>query len=311
MKLSEFIQIQQKTEVLEFSNNAPVHPMVTVAVLIYNHEDYISQCLDSILSQKCDFPFEVLLGEDGSSDGSREICIKYAKEYKDRVRLFLHDRTNIVKIREVHTGRFNFVYNLNSARGKYLALCDGDDYWTDQNKLQKQFEYLENNKDFSLCFHSGLNLYQDDPQRNFVHRPSKVNRRQIFSPRDVIISGGGFITTASMFFRTGYIQDMPDWFFRSPVGDAPLALILAVRGRIGYLDENMCTYRRTARNSWNSRMDLEKWKQHHFSILRMFWEFNKWTNYRYFGAVIIKGINNTIRHLKILLSYFVKGRISK
>jgi glycosyltransferase involved in cell wall biosynthesis len=124
---------------------------VSVCVVTYNHSNYIKQCLDSILNQKTDFSYEILLGDDASTDGTREICTEYATKHPQRIRLFLHCRENNIKIDGRSTGRFNFLYNLYSARGKYIAMCEGDDYWTDSLKLQKQVDFLEKNTMYSFC----------------------------------------------------------------------------------------------------------------------------------------------------------------
>src|SRR5690606_24131225 len=99
------------------------------------------------------FPFEIILGEDESNDGTREICKQYAAQYPDKIKLFLRSRKDVIYINGNPTGRFNFIENLKACSGKYIALCEGDDYWTDPLKLQKQVDFLENNSDFALCFH--------------------------------------------------------------------------------------------------------------------------------------------------------------
>ena len=137
-----------------------ITPLVSVTVAAYQHENYIKKCLDGILMQKTNFPFEIIIGEDDSKDKTRAICIDYANKYQDKIRLFLRDR----KLSHLYDHKGNFIKRLNgvlgfsrmSAKGKYIALCEGDDYWTDQNKLQKQVEILENNQDFSGCFHKTL-----------------------------------------------------------------------------------------------------------------------------------------------------------
>jgi len=140
----DFIGFKNKYEVkkvVENNNSAPTKPIISVCVQTYNHSNYIRHCLNSILEQQTNFDFEILLGEDASTDGTREICIEYAEQYPDKIRLFLHHRENNIKIGDQPTGRFNFLYNLFSAKGKYIALCEGDDYWTDPFKLQKKVQH--------------------------------------------------------------------------------------------------------------------------------------------------------------------------
>ncbi|MEX0609591.1 MAG: glycosyltransferase [Balneolaceae bacterium] len=152
MNFQAFKEKYEKVPVEHYPHNVDSTPVVSVCVQTYSHETYIKECLEGILKQETDFPFEILLGEDASTDGTREICIEYAKKYPDKIRLFLHHRENNIQIGGQPSGRFNFLYNLYSARGKYIALCEGDDCWTDPLKLQRQVEFMEENEEFSGCF---------------------------------------------------------------------------------------------------------------------------------------------------------------
>lgn len=213
-------------------------PLVSVCVQTYQHVKFISKCLDGILMQKTDFPFEVILGEDESKDGTREICIKYAEKYPDKIRLFLRSRKDVIYIGGRATGRYNFLENLKASKGKYIALCEGDDYWTDENKLQKQVEFLEGDPEFVMCFHKveiqdGENILDD-----FITKvPEGLTTITI---SDLI--KGNFIHTPTVMFRNNVIV-FPDWFVLSPVGDYPLYILLALKGKIKYLEYQMAVYR--------------------------------------------------------------------
>jgi len=125
---------------------------VSVTCWTYQHAPYIRQCLDGILMQETSFPYEVIVGEDGSTDGTREICIEYAERYPERIRLFLRDRNTSHLIYKGRDIMLNPVFCMMSARGKYIAICEGDDYWTDPFKLQKQVDFLEANPGYVLTF---------------------------------------------------------------------------------------------------------------------------------------------------------------
>lgn len=127
-------------------------PIVSIVVTTYNHQKYITDCLDGILMQQTTFPFEIILGEDESTDGTREICIEYANRHPDKIKLFLRSRKDVIYVNGNPTGRYNFIQNLKSSSGKYIAICEGDDYWTDPLKLQKQVNFLEGNKEYSICW---------------------------------------------------------------------------------------------------------------------------------------------------------------
>lgn len=148
--MNDFIKQYQKVPIEEYPNEVESNPMVSVCVQTYQHANYIAACLDGMLMQKINFQFEILLGEDASTDCTRKICLEYAKKYTSNIRLFLHSRENNIKKSGQSTGKFNFLYNLYNARGKYIALCEGDDYWTDPYKLQKQVDFLEKNPDYGL-----------------------------------------------------------------------------------------------------------------------------------------------------------------
>ena len=131
-----------------------VKPLVSVIVTTYQHAPYIRECIESIVSQKTAFPFEILIGEDGSIDGTREICTEFAERYPDKIRLFLRDRSlsqfnypggNVIS--------FNSQFARVASRGKYTAICEGDDYWTDERKLSIQVNEMERDESISICSH--------------------------------------------------------------------------------------------------------------------------------------------------------------
>lgn len=153
MDFKEFQVKYQKKAPEHKKNSVSENPLVSVCVQTYNHKPYLKMCLDSILAQEADFDYEILLGEDQSLDGTREICLEYARNHPKKIRLFLHHSENKIQINSVTTGNFNAFYNFYNARGKYIAFCEGDDYWDDPLKLQKQVDFLNKNKEFVLCFH--------------------------------------------------------------------------------------------------------------------------------------------------------------
>ena len=126
-------------------------PLVSVIILAYQHANYIKECLDSILMQKTNFDFEIIVGEDESTDGTRQICIDYANKYPDKIELHLRSRKNVIYINGSPTGRYNFIESLKAAKGKYIAISDGDDYWIDENKLQKQVDVFQKYPDCIIC----------------------------------------------------------------------------------------------------------------------------------------------------------------
>jgi len=127
-------------------------PLVSVVVITYQHKDYIDFAIRSVLNQKIDFPIEIIIGDDGSTDGTTEICKEYARQYPSLIRLLLHSRGNVRRILGKPCGIFQVMYNLLSCRGKYIALLSGDDEWISNQKLIKQVEYLEHHDKCSLVW---------------------------------------------------------------------------------------------------------------------------------------------------------------
>lgn len=233
-----------------------MNPVVSVCITTFNHAGYIRQALEGVMEQQTDFPIEVLVGEDGSTDGTREICKEFAQKYPDQIRLFEHDRSNVIHINGRVTGRYNFLYNLKHASGKYIALLDGDDYWCDTNKLKKQVKILEKNAALSMCFHDSYILKNEKLLDDFINNETKT----ITSVNDM--ARGNYIRTASVMFRNYYLNEkLPEVLKETPVADYVLHVLHATRGKIYFLPEKMCVYRYHDSGVWSgyggTRMQTE------------------------------------------------------
>lgn len=146
-------------------------PLVSVILITYQHIEYIEDSINGIINQKADFDWELIIGDDDSNDGTKEVCINYARENPDRIRLFLNKRTNNLSVLGKPCGIFQITYCILKARGKYIALCSGDDVWQDELKIYKQVEYLEKNKNCSLTYHAWIERYKtEDPSYKTIIR---------------------------------------------------------------------------------------------------------------------------------------------
>jgi glycosyltransferase involved in cell wall biosynthesis len=263
-----------------------VNPLVSVIVQTYQHAPFIAQCLESIIMQQTNFPFEIIVGEDESSDGTREICKRFAEKYPDKIRLFLRSRKDVIYFNGSPTGKYNFSQNMKTARGEYIAECEGDDYWTDPLKLRKQFDFMEKNKDLTLCFHAAENIFKDS-KSNFIQRAS--DKTTFFTIKDVIVKGGGFIPTASIFFRSSYVQKLPEWFYTSIVGDYPLAIFLSLDSKVAYINEVMSVYRRGMDGAWSgSELTIKKIASVNKGVRELLWEINAYTKGQYLWPITQK-----------------------
>ena len=217
-------------------------PLVSVILSTYNHKDYIKQCLDSILLQEANFDFEIVIGEDESVDGTREICLEYAERFPEKIRLFLRKREDVIFINGRPTGRFNVIANLKAAKGNYIAICEGDDYWTDPYKLQKQVNFMEKNKNCSLCHHSQLKLFG----KNLIEdeRSKELNDGDINDASDLFSFKVHPQTRTILFRNCLTAEDLKgDFLMQAIYGDFAICFLLAKYGQIGYLNENMAVYR--------------------------------------------------------------------
>ena len=211
----------------------------SVLITTYNHGKFIRQALDSVLMQKTDFDIEILIGEDDSNDETRVICKEYAEKYADKIRLFLNDRTDVIYLNGKPTGRWNFINLLNHARGRFIARCEGDDFWTDERKLQKQVDFLEKNPDFAISFHQVQWLRNG---KLFREPNLPPNDKNFYEAEDLFLHDN-FIRTCSVVYRNGLIRNIPRWFYTVPYGDVAMHLLFAQQGKIGYISDTMAVYR--------------------------------------------------------------------
>ena len=219
-----------------------MNPLVSVCVQTYNHQDYIAQCLDSILAQQTNFEFELIVGEDQSSDSTRSICQQYQTKYPEKIRLFLRSREDVIYLHGKATGRYNVLQNLKEAKGEYIALLEGDDYWTDPLKLQKQIDFMRANPDCSLSCHGQIKLQG----REFIEdeRTSKLENNTFYSANDLFAFRIQPQARTMMFRNLFTEDDLNGRFFKTAIyGDFAMCFLLSKYGKIGFLKEVMAVYR--------------------------------------------------------------------
>lgn len=227
-------------------------PVVSVCMITYNHAPYIRQAIEGVLMQKTSFSVRLCIGDDESTDGTREICKEYVEKYPDRVSLFCRSKADPRQQEYPVPGRFNFVETLKACRpSKYIALCDGDDYWIDPLKLQKQVDFLDVHSDYSLCFSNGVIeeagrtdcFYEDAELSNLVGTPLSAEK----------LAEGNCIQTPSLLFRNwGLLNEIPqDLFQKVRMGDWPLLLLILQGGKGHFINHPMVVYRRHAGGVWS------------------------------------------------------------
>ncbi len=217
-------------------------PMVSVIMPTYQHVKFIESSINSILAQRTQFTYELLVGEDESTDGTREICQRLAAEHPGHIRLFLQERKDVIHIQGKPTGRANLLSLLANAKGKYIALCEGDDYWTDPLKLQKQVDFLEANPDYAICFHPAMLDRNGELISDSITEPrfDRVTERPISISS--LLEHGNIMHTNTVVFRNGQ-RPYPVEFMSAAIGDYMLHVVNASNGYIHRLDDVMSVYR--------------------------------------------------------------------
>ena len=175
---------------------------VSISIITYNHEKYIAKAIESVLSQKVNFNYEIIIGDDHSSDGTRQILEKYKENYPERISLILHPR----RYQEI-PGRTNNITNIYACQGKYIALLDGDDYWISDHKLQTQVDFLEANDDYALCFHNAKITSEEQKFTPYLfdEKFTYLNKGDSFNHQDV--ANEWFVPTSSLVFRNNLITN--------------------------------------------------------------------------------------------------------
>lgn len=253
--------------------------MVTIRCTAYNHEPYIRECLEGFVMQKTNFRFEAIVHDDASTDGTAAIIREYAEKYPDIIKPIFETENQYSK----HDGSLGRIMDAHT-HGKYIALCEGDDYWIDPLKLQKQVDYMEAHPECSLCFHAHKDLKNGSFYlvRRYDYLVEKCPME------DMILKGGGYMATNSMLYRKDKIlREEPEWSKNTPVGDLPLMLKLASQGNVAYLDNVMSVYRIAAIGSWTLRRRSFHYQFNFIRKMNHMWKgYDAWTDYEYHTAVM-------------------------
>lgn len=227
--------------------------IVSVAIITYNHEKYISKALDTVLAQQTDFDYEIVIGEDCSSDNTRSILLDYKDRYPDKIKLICNER-NLGAHR-------NAEQTLRACSSTYVAVLDGDDYWASPDKLQKQVHFLDTHPEFVLCFHDALICYEDGSREPTRYRPYQ---KAFISVEDLLLDN--VIPTSSVMFRRGTVAKVPEWVSALKMGDWPIYILYALHGPIGYIDETMSVYVVHREGVWS----MKTWQDHTVAMIELF-----------------------------------------
>lgn len=217
---------------------------VSVSIVTFNHERFIAQAIEGVLMQETPFEVELIVGDDVSTDRTREIVLDYQRRHPERIRTVL-PASNLGD-----GGKRLFAATLAACRGEHVAMLDGDDYWTAPDKLAKQAAFLDAHPDCAMCFHDVETV--DAEGRPGPFRP--YGGAPFLGLEDVVRRC--VVPSCSPMFRAPVLAELPGWYWKAPWGDWPLYILAARQGRIGYLPEVMGAYRVHGGGLWSSQGEV-------------------------------------------------------
>lgn len=278
--------------------------LVRVGCLTYNHAPYITDTMNGFCMQETNFPFVCTIIDDASTDGEPEVIKKYLEdnfnlkdasinrneETDDYSLIYARHKTNRNCFFAVVLLKYNHYKKKSKAQyisewlhnSKYVALCEGDDYWTDSMKLQKQVEYLENHHEYSMCYHAVNHISNGIICGN----DRRFEKECDISTEQIIEGGGGFCATCSLVYRKDCLYNLPKYFHVAKVGDAPLQVFLATKGKIRYFPFLMAVYRKNVPGSWTSKVWEKDRSKPYLNAIEWLLDFNKESNSKYEKSVL-------------------------
>ena len=223
---------------------------LSVGILTYNHKKYVRQCLDSVLMQEMDSDYEIVVGDDCSTDGTQKILKEYASRYPDKFVVLLSEKNEGISM--------NYKKVLEACKGKYIALCEGDDYWTDTHKLQVQVDFLESHPDYGFVGVYNMLLYpdgrvEDDPY-NYFPEPKREGEWELYGNVFEYAKSGPVTRTVSICFRRSLIEQYIQYVGLG--NDMVLQTVLAKQSKFAKHSAVMCVYRQGGVST--DKMKLEK-----------------------------------------------------
>ncbi len=255
--------------------------MVSVCCTTYNHEKYISECIEGILNQQTSFNYELIIHDDASTDHTQSIIKKYYNLYPDIIHPILQTENQFSKKAEILRD-----YVLPNVHGKYVAYCEGDDYWIDPYKLQRQVEMLERNADSLFCVHSTYEVTRDGKRTGKIFPENKFTSERVKSDEFIndVLDGYSFHTSSYMFRKKEwgeYITHKPSFRKVVNIGDVPYMLYFGSLADVCFVDRFMSCYRRGVESSWTMLQKSDYSGHHYLSVYNMLKEFDTFSEGKY------------------------------
>lgn len=247
--------------------NEDTIPVVSICCATYNHVHFIRQCLDGFVMQKTNFPFEVLIHDDASTDGTQDIIREYEAKYPDIIKPIYQKENQYSK-----GVRVSLVYNYSRVRGKYVALCEGDDYWTDPYKLQKQVDFLEAHPDYVMCSHRWSEYFENEKKLS-PGIPGDVTPDGRVYTLDNLVRGAWYFQPLTVMYRWAAL-DLERYSRYKYAKDITLFYVLLLHGKGHCLGDTMAVYRLHSGGAWQG-LDLNRQRQQDLFIKLALYEVEK------------------------------------
>lgn len=223
---------------------------LSVALVTYNHQNYIAKAIESVLFQKTSFEFEIVIGEDCSTDNTKNICAEYQAKYPDKIRLLPSC---------YNKGLVNNLLNIiNECKGEYIAVFEGDDYWIDEYKLQKQVDFLDNNPDCAFCYTNSYKFLDDNEEQKEVM--IKNSPPQKFDLEYYLETSPLIVNMTKVFRKSAHPKTLPPFVYNYLRLDFILHILHAEQGKIGYLNDITCCYRVHSKSITRSNANVKTQK---------------------------------------------------
>jgi glycosyltransferase involved in cell wall biosynthesis len=240
---------------------------ISIVITSYNHERYIGQCLSRVLAQKGNFEMEIILGDDCSTDGTGQILEEYQKKYPKIIRKLQSEKNlGITK---------NLKRSLDACTGDYIAICEGDDYWISDEKVQMQIQLLETHPEYSMCF-STLTLYYQEEQRYILFSDQVNFPRNELTIEDLIKNNyiGNF---SCCMYRASIVRKLPASLFQMFTVDWMFNMACSEMGRVGFIRKSLSVYRKHAKGAWAGKSDVDQVSE----LIELAKDYNQYFQYRY------------------------------
>ena len=269
---------------------------VSVLCMAYNQEKYIRQTLESFVMQKTNFPFEVLVNDDASTDKTPEIIKEYAVKYPNIIKPVYQKENQYSKGLSIHT-----IYLFPKAKGKYLAFCEGDDFWTDENKLQMQYDIMEKNSDCHLCLHKVKVISENGKELKETY-PRNLRKKVLNTKKFLKLIFYDYTFQTSCYFLRkedykNFIKNFNEslWLYqlylKLRIGDEPTLIYFGLLGKTYYINKVMSKYRKYSLGSWTSKMDSKPNDQkvkRFKTLIEITEEIDKYTSYKYHKLCVVR-----------------------